>query len=404
MTTSQRQVSAVQAAAARLSLVAEGDDVMVGNPATATFVAVPAVGGVVLSALADGRSVAEAAAAAFKHSQVEVDVEDFLATLQEAGILVYEEGVALSGEVRWVSGVPSWLARPLFGKVAWSCYAVALVFVVVALAAEPALRPSFEDYLFLPDPVLCILCAYVISVVIMIVHEAWHWLAGRAIDVPARFRISYRGIFLAAETDLSLLLTRPRRQRYGPMLAGPAFDISLLALALCLRWAYVDLGMPLPGVLARLLGTLVLMIVANLALQCAVFLRTDLYAVLACGLRCDNLYRTSWLTMKKRLLPMTAEESAELESAGPRDRSVAQWFSILYLVGMFGLFWFMLTYLLPAAAGGFSWMIPNIMSLSTGSLAFWEAVAVALLSAASTLAPIPLALRERRLRRLGRLS
>jgi hypothetical protein len=404
MTTSQRQASAVQAAAARLSLVAEGDEVLVGNPATATFVAVPAVGGVVLSALAAGCSVAEAAAAALQHSQVEVDVEDFLATLEEAGILVYEGGAALSGEVRWVSGVPSWLVRPLFGKVAWSCYALAFVFVVVALAAEPALRPSFEDYLFLPDPLLSILCAYAMSVVIMIVHESWHWLAGRAIDVPARFRFSYRGVFLAAETDLSLLLTRPRRQRYGPMLAGPAFDISLLALAVGLRWAYFALGLPLPDVLARMFSALTLMIVANLVLQCAVFLRTDLYAVLACALRCDNLYRTSWLTMKKRLLPMTAEETAELESASTRDRSVAQWFSVLYLVGMLGVFWFLLTYILPAAGGWFFWVVRDILSLSTGSLAFWEAAAVALLIASSTLAPVPLALRERRLRRMGRLS
>lgn len=404
MTTSHHQASTVQAAAARLSLVPEGDDVLVGNPATATFVAVPAVGGVVLSALADGRSVAEAAAAAAEHSQVEVDVEDFLATLEEAGILVYEEGPALSGQVRWVSGVPPWLVRPLFGKVAWSCYALAFVFVLVAFAAEPALRPSFEDYLFVPDPMLSILSAYLISLVIVIAHEAWHWLAGRAIGVPARFRLSYRGIFLAAETDLSLLLTRPRRQRYGPMLAGPAFDISLLGLALGLRWAYFDLGLPLPDVLARLLGTLVLMIVANLVLQCAVFLRTDLYAVLACALHCDNLYRTSWLTLKKRLLPISAQESAELESASWRDRSVAQWFSVLYLVGMLGVFWFLLTFLLPAAAGGFSWMVRDILSLSTGSLTFWEAAAVALLTVASNLAPIPLALRERRLRRLGRLS
>jgi hypothetical protein len=404
MTTSQRQASAVQMAAARLSLVAEGDDVVVGNPANATFVAVPAVGGVVLSALADGRSVAEAAAAAFEHSRVEVDVEDFLATLEEAGILVYEQGAALSGEVRWISGVPSWLVRPLFGKVAWSCYALALVFVMVGMVAEPALRPSFEDYLFLPDPMLSMLCLYAMSVVVMVTHESWHWLAGRAAGVPARFRLSYRGAFLAAETDLSLLLTRPRRQRYGPMLAGPAFDVSLLALAIGLRWAYFALGLPLPDVLARMLGALTLMIVINLVLQCAVFLRTDLYAVLACALHCENLYRTSWLTLKKRLLPVSAEESAELDSAGRRDRSVARWFSVLYLIGMLGMFWFLLTYMLPAAGGWLFWVARDIMSLSIGSLAFWEAATIALLVVSSTLAPLPLALRERRLRRLGRLS
>jgi putative peptide zinc metalloprotease protein len=404
MTTPQRQGLAVQAAAARLSLVVEGDDVLVGNPATATFVAVPAVGGVVLSALAAGRSVAEAAAAAFDHSQVEVDIEDFLTTLEEAGILVYDTGAALSGEVRWISAVPSWLVRPLFGKVAWSCYGLAVVFVVMAFAIQPALRPTFEDYLFLPDPLLSILCVYAMTVVIMITHEAWHWLAGRAIGVPARFRISYRGAFIAAETDLSLLLTRPRRQRYGPMLAGVAFDVSRLALLVGLRWAYLDLGLPLPDVLARMLATLTLMTVISLVLQCVIFLRTDLYAVLACALRCDNLYRTSWLTLKKRLLPITAEESAELDSASDRDRSVARWFSVLYLVGMICVFWFQLTYVLPAVIGWLLWLVRDIMILNIGSLAFWEAAAVALVIASRRLAPALLAVRERRLRRVGSLS
>ena len=52
----------VQQAVARLSLVPEGDDVLVGNPATATFVAVPEVGAVVLRALARGDSTEDAAA------------------------------------------------------------------------------------------------------------------------------------------------------------------------------------------------------------------------------------------------------------------------------------------------------------------------------------------------------
>jgi putative peptide zinc metalloprotease protein len=245
---------------------------------------------------------------------------------------------------------------------------------------------------------------YAFGMAITVLHEGWHWLAARAEGVPARFRISYRGAFIVAETDLTLMLTVPRRRRFGPMLAGPAFDVSVLAVALGLRWAYFDAGAPVGDTTARLLGALVLAIVFNLVFQCAVFLRTDLYAMLACAMGCENLYRVSWLTLKKRLLPLSAAQADELRAASARDRSVASWFSLLYLAGMLGVFAFMLYIVLPSAAGFFFWMIKNIASVSFGQSAFWESVAVAALTASGLLAPIPLAIRERRLRRRGALS
>jgi putative peptide zinc metalloprotease protein len=272
------------------------------------------------------------------------------------------------------------------------------------LRAQPALRPSFEDYMFLPNPLVAILVLYAFAVGIMALHEGWHWLAARAEGVPARFRISYRGVFLVAETDLSLLLTVPRRRRFGPMLAGPALDVTVLAVALGLRWAYFDAGAPVGDTAARLLGALVLVTTSNLVWQCAVFARTDLYAVLACALSCENLYRVSWLVLKERLLPLRAGEVEELRTASSRDRSAGSWFSLLYLAGMVGMLAFLLYILLPSAAGFIYWMIKNIASVSFRQPAFWESVAVAALTAAGLLAPIPIAVRERRLRRRGALS
>jgi putative peptide zinc metalloprotease protein len=126
--------------------------------------------------------------------------------------------------------------------------------------------------------------------------------------------------------------------------------------------------------------------------------------VLACALKCENLYRVSWLTLKRRLLPLTEPEADELRRASRRDRSVARWFSLLYLVGMLGMAWFMLHFGLPAGAGVVYWTIRNVMSLSIGTAAFWESLALAILIVTETLAPIPLAVRERRLRRAGVLS
>lgn len=404
MSTSVAGSQVLQAAAARLSLVPEGDDVTVGNPATGTFVAVPAVGGIVLTALANGASLDEAAEAARIHAGVEVDVPDFLTVLEAAGILVYDTDGETGRHARWIAGVPQRAAKPLFGKAAWCFYALALVFTGIAFATRPALRPSFENYMFLPDPMIAILVLFLFTMAITVLHEGWHWLAARAEGVPARFRISYRGAFIVAETDLSLLLTLPRRRRYGPMLAGPAFDVSVLAIAVGLRWAYFDAGAPIGDTTARLLGALVLATLFNLVWQCAFFMRTDLYAILACALKCENLYRVSWLTLKSRLLPLRPPEAEELHAASTRDRSVASWFSLLYLVGMLGVFAFMLSIALPSAGGFVYWMIKNIASLSFHQAAFWESVSVAVLTAAELLAPIPLAIRERRLRRKGVLA
>ena len=81
--------------------------------------------------------------------------------------------------------------------------------------------------MFLPNPMVAWLVLYAIGVLTIVWHEGWHWLAARAAGVPARFRISQRGMFLVAETDLTLLLTLPRRRRYAPLLAGPAIERCL---------------------------------------------------------------------------------------------------------------------------------------------------------------------------------
>jgi hypothetical protein len=258
--------------------------------------------------------------------------------------------------------------------------------------------------MYLTDPILSLLTMYGLFLVLTVAHEGWHWLAARALGVPVRFRVSFRGPFLVVETDLTLLLTLPRRRRYGPLLAGLALNVTVLAIALALRWLYFASVLAVPDVIARLLGTLVLASVFMMVTQGLVFLRTDLYALLACALRCENLYRVSWLTLKRRLLPLTESDTEELRQASDRDKAVARWFSLLYLVGMLGLAWFLLRLALPSAAGLIYWTTRNIMSLSTGDAGFWESLLLAVLIFAEAVAPIPLAIRERRLRAAGVLS
>src|SRR5262249_40425444 len=155
--------------------------------------------------------------------------------------------------IRWLEGVSPRTARRFFGRVAWIGYGAAALFSIAVMVLRPDLRPDFEDLWYLTDPVLALVLFILASLILGAVHELWHWLAGRALGIPAVFRLSRRGVMLVFETDLSQVVTIHRRKRYGAYLAGMAFDCVVLATALGIRLAYSAEVLPVPGVLDRFL-------------------------------------------------------------------------------------------------------------------------------------------------------
>lgn len=241
----------VAAAVGRLVVARDGDECVLGRPDLGIYVAVPEPGAVFVECLQSGGSLAEATARASEAAGAEVDGPDFLDGLAEAGLLDPPGQVAAetgrSRQIRWIEGVSPNVARRLFGRVAWTVYCSAAVFVVGVLLLRADLRPSFEDSWWLPDPGLSVLLLIPIWFLVAGIHESWHWLAGRAVGVPAVFRVSYRGAFLVFETDLTQIATVPRRKRYSPFLAGMAVDTVWLAIALGLRLANRGTVILVPG-------------------------------------------------------------------------------------------------------------------------------------------------------------
>jgi hypothetical protein len=391
-----------------LVVARDSGECVVGRPALGIFVTVPEPGAVFIETLQAGGSLGEATARASEAAGAEVDGQDFLDGLAAAGLLDApgeQPGPAGgSRRIRWIEGVSPRTAGRLFGRTAWTVYGLAAAFAGGLLLVRPDLRPSFEHNWWLPDPVLSVLILVPVWFVFAAVHEAWHWLAGRAVGVPAVFRVSYRGAFLVFETDLTQIATTPRRKRYGPFLAGMAIDSVWLALALGLRLANRSGVLGLPGVLDRLLAALVLLLAYGIVWQfAAVFLRSDMYAVLANALRCNDLYRATWLTTKDRLWRLGRDETVELGSISEHDRRVARWFGVVYLAGMLVVGWTVLALVVPFLIGMLLWVKGTLANPSLTSAAFWESVAVALVVVGQATAPALLAARERRLRRKGGL-
>jgi len=268
-----------------LTLVDDGDDVLVGDPEAGTFVAVPPVGAVVIRALQRGATTGEAAADAERHAGEPVDVESFVDTLRELGFV--DEGPQDAPAAAEELPVPRrtapvqqrrWLrvplrqqhARLLFTPAAWCCYAVAFAFCVACFALRPDLWPRAADVFVLGDNPLSVIAAVLLSYLLAAVHETWHWLAARSLGLAARFGVDRRLYFLVFETDLSQLWSVPRRRRYGPQLAGLAVDSVSLAALLAVEVLARATRLALPAALGRLLPMLVFLQVTSMLWQCEV--------------------------------------------------------------------------------------------------------------------------------------
>ncbi|WP_188197125.1 hypothetical protein [Nonomuraea sp. SYSU D8015] len=384
--------------AAWLTVGFDGEAWILGRPDLGIFVAVPEPGAVFVTTLQETGSVADAAARAGEVAGEQVDGDEFLEGLAAAGLFEEMAGPDARGRIRWIEGVSPRAAARLFGRVGWSCYAAAVVAVLVILATQPDLRPSWEDAWFLPSPGVSLLAGLLLTIAFTALHEAWHWLAGRAIGVPAVFRLSYRGIYVVFETDLTQIVAVPRNRRHGVYLAGTAIDSVVLAVVLGLRL------LDPPDVLDRVLAAVALLQLTRIIWQWAALpLRSDSYALLANALRCHNLYRATWLTTKGRLLRLTPEESDELTAMSARDRRIAGWFAVPYVIGIAIMTWMFFAIALPLVISLGQWAWERLGSAALGSFGFWEALLVAAYAATELLLPVALALRERRLRRTGRL-
>lgn len=367
-----------------LTLARDGEDFIVGRSDLGRFVAVPEPGAILIEALRSGAPLAVATAQATQAAGEEVDALDFLTGLRGAGLLDAPDdaqAVAATGaRMGWVDRIPQAALRPLFGRSAWTFYVLCGIAAGVIFVVRPDVRPIFDDIWFLGDPIWSMLALFAISIAITFGHECWHWLAGRALGVTPRFRVSRRGAFIVFESDLSPLVTLPRRARYSPLLAGYAFDTVLLAAALGLRLAYREelLGVS-PGV-DRLLGAIVFRQLVVLVWQMSgVAFRSDTYAVLANSLGCHNLYRATTLTVRRAIWRLDADEADELAAIGPKDRAAANWFWVVYITGAVFMIWALFEYMIPFTYGMLAWIVPNILSLATDEFVFWQSSALVVL-------------------------
>jgi hypothetical protein len=278
----------------RLTMVPEDDGVMVGRPDTASYALFPEEGAEALRMLDGGTPLGEVAAWYERTCGETLDVDDFLAVLDDLGFLTDDgEPPPPAAPVRWQR-----LGRWTFSRPAWFCYAALLVAAGVEWVRDASLRPSYHDVFFTSHLALIPITLTVVQIPCILIHEGFHALSGRRLGLPSTLTISRRLYYLVAETRLDSLFSVPRRRRYLPFLAGMLADAVLIAgldlLAVALR------GHGVPRWIPALLLAVAFTCVMRLLWQFMFYLETDLYYVLTNALRCSDLQNATRAYLRRR--------------------------------------------------------------------------------------------------------
>jgi hypothetical protein len=315
-----------------LTYLDEGDEVTVGRTDTGSFAVLPADGAALLRQLADGMSPRQGKQWYAEQYGEDVDIDDFVAVLEELELLAPAGAVPVEVapvRVRWQR-----LGRAVFSPVAWVCYAILVVATIVAIVRQPVLLPRYQNLFFTNYLVLLELGIYFGQMPFILVHEACHALAGRRIGLPSSLGIGRRLYFVVFETALDGLVVVPRRQRYLPMLAGMVGDVLVIAV-LTLVAAVLVAGNGVESTIGKYLLALAFGTVLRLVWQLYIFLRTDIYYLVVTVLGCVDLHTVARDMLANRINRLLRRTGRLVDESNwhPRDRAAARWYSWLILVG-----------------------------------------------------------------------
>ncbi|MEO6089199.1 MAG: hypothetical protein ABIQ18_39410 [Umezawaea sp.] len=308
----------------------DGEDVTVGRRDIDSYAVLPPDGAALVRKMEEGLSPVDAAAWYESEYGEPVDVADVVEALYELEFVRSADDVpAGARRLRWQR-----TGRVLFSTPAWLLYGGLAVWALALMVAHQDLRPTYRNIFYVDYYSVIQATLFVAALPLLLLHEAFHALAGRRLGLPSTMSVGRRLYFIVLETSMDGLVSVPRRQRYLPIIAGIMVDLVVVAgltvAADLTRQADGALSLGGRFCLAVAFATLL-----RVAWQFSFFLRTDLYVLVSTALGCVDLHTTAKQAVANkfhRLLGRTHKLHDE-SAWHPVDRRVARWYSWFVLVG-----------------------------------------------------------------------
>ena len=176
----------------------------------------------------------------------------------------------------------------LFSRTTKLLYAMLLLIVSLTIITHPGLIPKYDAFFWSTSESLVIFVNTALFMTNLAIHELSHLVSARSLGIPAYINFGTRLHELVVQTNVTGLWALPRQQRYRVYLAGIAWDIIPISIAILLL-AYTKL----PIVTQSILSSLILLIFFGIVWQFQFYMRTDIYFVVLDLLHCYSLFDDS---------------------------------------------------------------------------------------------------------------
>ncbi|MEU3553556.1 hypothetical protein [Streptomyces fragilis] len=300
---------------------------IVGCPDGGRVVAIPEVGMEALRLLAAGNGVRRTQRLVLGSTGRSVDVSAFVRGLADAGLVKRFGHEEFPGEAERVT-LPRlrqrhvrWLLSPVVQATIMS---VPLAGVGAVLLGYVQL-PTWTDFLWSEYSTVNLLTQLGLAWVLIGLHELAHLGTARAAGVAGRVTLGTRLQFLVAQTEVSGIWLKGRRERLTVYLSGIALDacvagLCLLALAL--------------GARSPLLAVVIVLQALAIAEQFMIFMRTDIYFLVQDLTGCRDLYGDAGRYLRHLVSRPAGNLSARaLPALLPRERRIVMCYAVVAAAG-----------------------------------------------------------------------
>jgi putative peptide zinc metalloprotease protein len=184
------------------------------------------------------------------------------------------------------------------------------------------------------------------------------------------------------EADLTLLWSIPKRQRYLPLLAGCLVDAVTAALLIQGLYANRRGWLAISGAVP-FLRTILLSYVARILWQGLVFVRTDLYYVLAAMLNCRNLLGDTEDYLRNQFAAfLPGIRIVDQSAIRVQERRMIRFYSVIWIAGRVLALYLLIVVSLPLLCHYGADLAKALTTHSDNPGRFWDAlVCVTLLAA-----------------------
>ncbi|MGD2248333.1 MAG: hypothetical protein PVF58_07980 [Candidatus Methanofastidiosia archaeon] len=344
----------------------EQDDHYIGRDDIGSYVAVPELGIEVITLLQKELTVGEVKQILKEKYEEDIEVDPFINTLIQLKFVKAIDSTVLEDNRKkkkyLFTSTTSHHVSWLFSTPAFVVYTGVCIAALIIMGINHSYIPRHQDIFFHPRFTIILLIAVILSWLLVFKHEMAHLFALKSLGLQGKFSLSHRLHFVVAETDMTQLWMKPRKDRYLPYAAGMISDVVTASSLVVVLWVS-DAGLFfMPDILYNICKFIILSQFIGILWQFQFFMRTDVYYILSTALNCKNLYGDAQTVIKNHIYKIMGKSPQPIEGVSKKEMKAIRIYSVFLALGTGSVLAIVILYVIPILYTMVTEVYTNIVS------------------------------------------